>query len=453
MHRVVALVGLKLFLSPHHTVMLRCILLLVGVANLLAAYARGGLVTKGLSCHLSPSGADDSDLILSAFQQCGHGGQIDFGQGNYQVNKVLNTTGLSNCIVDFRFAVLAFSADIDYWLANSINVEFQNQSTAWLLGGRNLVIRGGELYGNGQTWYDQNRNRSNQPGRPIALTIYDSHTVLVEGLTFDRPQFWSAFISRSSNIIMRDITVSAVSTSQWSTVNTDGADTWNSDRILLENWHVTTEDDCIAAKGNTTNLHVRNVTCRGGNGMTVGSVGQYKDYPDYVDNVLFENVTVAEAFNAAFIKTWQGVPADNSTNGDAGGGGRGYVRNIVFRNFDLRNVSLPIQITQCIFTEAQQSNCDSSKMAISNVTWRDIRGTTTYNIAASLYCARDHPCAGITFDRVDLQSFNSTLGLPNYGVDSQVEIFQCANLVNPKSVSCNKRAPADFSQIVTGNIP
>jgi galacturan 1,4-alpha-galacturonidase len=186
---------------------------------------------------------------------------------------------------------------------------------------------------------------------------------------------------------------------------------------------------------------------------SVGSVGQYKDYPDYVDNVFFEDVKVVDAFNAAFIKTWQGVPMNDSTNGDAGGGGRGYVRNVVFRNFDLVNVSLPILIAQCIFTESQRDNCDSSKMAISNVTWQDFHGTTTYNIAASLHCAQGHPCSGIVFDNVTLQSLNDTLGLPNYGVDSQDEVFQCANLVKADGVPCNKRAPADFSQFVTGNVP
>jgi galacturan 1,4-alpha-galacturonidase len=421
---------------------------------LLVSLIRADLVKRGNTCYLRPSnGDDDSDLIINAFEQCGQNGKIEFAEGGvFQVGKVMNTTGLSNCIIDFNSAKLVFSTDTDYWLANSINVDFQDQSTAWLLGGRNLIIKGGEIDGNGQTWYDQNRGRSNQPGRPISLTIFESQHVLIDGLIFTQPQFWAAFISYSSDIIMRNIKVSAVSTSQWKTVNTDGADTWNSDRILLENWDVISGDDCIAAKGNTTNLHIRNITCRGGNGMTIGSVGQYRKTPDYVDNVLFEDVEIIDAFNAAFIKTWQGVPSDDSTNGDAGGGGKGYVRNIVFRNFTLTKVALPIQITQCIYTENKGDECETSKMAISNITWKDFRGTTTYNIAASLHCASGHPCPGIVFDNINLQSVNKTLGLPNYGVRNQDEVFQCSNLIKPEGVKCNKKAPADFSQIVGDNI-
>lgn len=405
-------------------------------------------------CRLQPSGGDDADAIIRAFEECGHDGRIFFTDGEYQVGKVMNTTGLSNCVIDFgRRSKLVFSTDIEYWLSNSINVEFQNQSTAWLIGGRDLIFLGGELDGNGQTWYDQNRGRSNQPGRPIALTLYNSKNVLVDGLTFTQPQFWAVFVSRSKNVVMRNIAVSAISKSQWPTVNTDGADTWNSDYVMFEHWNVTSGDDCIAAKGNTTNLVVRNVTCHGGNGMTIGSVGQYPTTPDYVKDVIFKDIRVYDAFNAAFIKTWQGMPVDNSTNGDGGGGGHGYVKNIIFRDFIIDRVALPIQITQCIYSEAQGVDCESSKMNISDITWQNFKGTTTFNIAASLHCASTHPCPGIHFNKIDLKSVNSTLGLPNYGVDLQDEVVQCSNLIHSQGISCNKKAPANFGQIVTGNIP
>jgi hypothetical protein len=34
-------------------------------------------------------------------------------------------------------------------------------------------------------------------------------------------------------------------------------------------------DDCLALKGNATNVLARNFTCRGGNGIAIGSLGQY----------------------------------------------------------------------------------------------------------------------------------------------------------------------------------
>ncbi|PWN87866.1 putative exopolygalacturonase precursor [Acaromyces ingoldii] len=418
----------------------------------------GRVDQHGSLCRVLPEGdgQDDSPSIIEAFDKCGQDGSIAFESGApFSVQQVMNTTNLTNCDVDFSGARLVFSTDVAYWLQHSLDVVFQNQSTAWLIGGHNLTIRGGIYDGNGQVWYDENQNQSNQPGRPISMTIYNSTDVVVDGLTFDQPQFWALFVSYSRNVTLSNMAVSAVSKSQWRTVNSDGLDTWNSDQVLVTNWTVTNGDDCIAAKGNTTNLHVRNVTCHGGNGMTIGSVGQYPETPDFVENVLFENITVTDAINAAFIKTWQGVPVDNSTNGDGGGGGSGYIKNITFADFIINEVALPIQITQCIYSErkGRKKDCESSKMAILDVAWRNVRGTTKYNIAASLHCAASHPCPGVRFEDVELVSVNQSIGLPNYGVERQDEIIQCANLVDAAGIPCNKYAPADFGQFVGGNVP
>lgn len=90
----------------------------------------------------------------------------------------------------------------------------------------------------GQTWYDENRNQSNQPGRPIAITFYNSTDLLIDGLTWTQPQFWSSFISYSKNVVMTNIRVNATSSSEWNTLNTDGTNTWNSHNVRLDDWVV-----------------------------------------------------------------------------------------------------------------------------------------------------------------------------------------------------------------------
>jgi galacturan 1,4-alpha-galacturonidase len=219
---------------------------------------------------------------------------------------------------------------------------------------------------------------------------------------------------------------------------------------------VTNGDDCIAAKGNTTNLYVRNVTCYGGNDMTIGSVGQYPHNPDYVENVVFEDVVLVNSEDGGYIKTWQGVPQSSTSNGDAGGGGSGYVHNITFRNFNLTNVGLPIQISQCIYSESSTEDiCDTSKMAISNVTWANFSGTSRYNIGASLHCASAHPCPDIYFEDVEIASVNKTLGLPLWNTTRRDEVWQCANVANENSTSgipCNEWATNNFGQIVSKNV-
>ena len=118
-------------------------------------------------------------------------------------------------------------------------------------------------------------------------------------------------------------------------------------------------DDCIAVKGNTTNLYVRNITCYGSAGMPIGSVGQYPTKPDYVENILFEDIILYHSTSAGWVKTWAGVPALTSSNGDNGGGGTGFVRNVTWRNMRCENVNQPIYVTQCTYGN-DPSICDTS---------------------------------------------------------------------------------------------
>ena len=105
---------------------------------------------------------------------------------------------------------------------------------------------------------------------------------------------------------------------------------------------LTCDQDCIAIKGNSSNVHVSNVVCRESGAMTVGSVGSNSAQPDYVENVLFENITAIHSSNAAWIKTYPG---------------RGYVRNVTFRNVRFEDVNQPIYVTSCICTFSHLLQC------------------------------------------------------------------------------------------------
>jgi galacturan 1,4-alpha-galacturonidase len=436
----------------------------LSVLSTIVTVVTGYVVNNGTTCYLYPESLphlgqaiDDVPSILQAFELCGTNGTVVFTNNTFYINQVMNTTNLLNCQVILD-GELYYSDNIPYWLSHSIGVVLQSQSTAWLFGGTNVTFlgRGGWIYGNGQAWYNENKDNSNQPGRPITITFYNSTNLYVDGLTIIQPQFWATFVSHSQNVTMTNVFVNATSDSQYGTVNTDGADTWNSRDIVIENWTVTNGDDCIAAKGNTTNLLVKNVTCYGSDGVTIGSVGQYPLTPDYVENVLFEDIVLFDSNNGAYIKTWQGIEQNTSSNGDAGGGGSGYVKNVTFRNFEFHNVNTPILITQCIYSSGDAMNeCDTSLMQISNITWENFVGTSEYNLAASLHCAASHPCPDIYFNNVNITSVNATKGLPLYNTTTQQEVYECANILNENSTSnipCNLWAPSNFGQSIGMNV-
>ncbi|KAF2840097.1 glycoside hydrolase family 28 protein [Patellaria atrata CBS 101060] len=397
-------------------------------------FATAAINQTGNACIVTPLSAtststnlDDSDQIKDAFRRCGKNGRIEFTPGDYYVGKVMDMLDLQNVDVDI-YGTFIWSKDIQYWLRNSISVTYAGRSTAWRVGGSNIAFRGhGQalFFGNGQTWYDQNRNQGNQNGRPISFTLWKATNVLIDGITWRQPQFWHTFVAHSQNITMTNLDMNATSNSQWSTVNTDGTDTWNSRDIVIRNWTVTCGDDCISIKGNSTNVHVSNVTCHESGAMCIGSIGSNANQPDYVENIVFENIKAYHSSNAAWIKTYPGT---------------GYVRNVTFRNIEFDDVNQPIYISPCIYTG---QNCDSSRLRISDIKWENIKGTSRYNIGAGIHCSAAAPCQNLQFSGIDIKKKNG---------GSAVK-YLCSNIQNQASsgLQCTGPCPGNFPQQLNGD--
>ncbi|KAI9750542.1 MAG: hypothetical protein M4579_006432 [Chaenotheca gracillima] len=246
---------------------------------------------------------------------------------------------------------------------------------------------------------------------------------------------------------MANMFVNSTTNSNYSTVNTDGSDTWNSNNVGYYNWTVENGDDCIAIKGNSSNIHAKNITCYHSYGMPIGSVGQQPGYPDYVENILFEDVKLIENGNGGWIKAWQGKPALVTGNGDTGGGGGGSAKNVTFKNFVLDRVNLPILVTECIYG-GDASVCDTSQFQISDITWQNFTGTSKYDLVASLHCSSEVPCPGLRFIDVNITSYNTSIGRPSLPL-----VYQCANLadqnatgVDATGIPCNQWAPNNLTQ-------
>lgn len=91
---------------------------------------------------------------------------------------------------------------------------------------------------------------------------------------------------------------------------------------------------------------VQNLQCNGSHGISVGSLGQYADETDIVENILVYNISMSNASDGARIKVWPGSPA--ALSGDLqGGGGSGRVNNITYDTMSINNVDYAIEITQC----------------------------------------------------------------------------------------------------------
>lgn len=107
--------------------------------------------------------------------------------------------------------------------------------------------------------------------------------------------------------------------------NTDGADTIYSSHITFRNWEVDNGDDSISLKANSTDILIEDSVFHRGLGIAIGSIGQYKDVYEVVEQVTVRNITFDKTLHAVYFKTWTGEQVNYPPNGGGGGLGRKFL--------------------------------------------------------------------------------------------------------------------------------
>lgn len=377
----------------------------------------GSLIPRK-QCTVYASGGNISDVpaILSAFEQCGHGGTIVFPEGqDYFIGGKLSPV-VDDVTIEWR-GIWTFSPDIEYWRKpeNHYPIAFQNHAASFVLTGDGIRIDGfgtGGIHGNGDVWYTAEAGTT-LPGRPMPFVLWNVNDFIVNNFSILQPPLWSFSLMNGTDVYLSNIYCNATATkapwgSNW-VQNTDGFDTMDATNIHLTNFTYQGGDDCVAMKPRSHNIHIHNATCRGGNGMAIGSLGQYLE-DSSVSNIFIDNVTVIryneDLHNSAYIKTWIGVQTPQSSYESAGlprGGGWGSVRNVLFSNFQVFGANSGPAIAQDNGKPSNGSFSGTSLMEILNVAFVNFTGyLENVNKTASVSCSKVHPCYNIAFEDVSI---------------------------------------------------
>ncbi|KAJ5357435.1 hypothetical protein N7541_004593 [Penicillium brevicompactum] len=405
-----------------------CLALLVELSGLVAAKS------DQKQCLIKSSGSnatDDAPAILEAFHKCGRNGRVIFEPTTYYVNSIMNISWLENVDIEIHGKLL-WSTDILYWLNNSMEVGYQNQSTALIIGGNNVRINGygkGNLDGNGDYWYQWIRkqpNTSNYPGRPHAVTFNGLKNSVINGLTLLRSQMWTMSIINSHHVLLDNILVN--NTGNWAqSSNTDGADTIYSSHITFNNWTVYNGDDSISLKANSTDIAITNSKFYNGLGIAIGSIGQYNDQFETIERLAVQNVQYENTLHAFYVKTWTDDQNGYPPNG--GGGGLGFASDLTLRNLTVKGLrGAAFAISQCTrFSGAPgQGNCTNSQFQIKNVAIEGLSGISKSANVASLQCSGVAPCTDINISDTSLHLENGTLAAS----------YLCGNVQDPIGFTC-----------------
>ncbi|QDS68091.1 hypothetical protein FKW77_010065 [Venturia effusa] len=340
-------------------------------------------------CIVKGGTTEDSAAILSAVKSCINGGKVVFSAGTtYTIGKALDLTNLTKIDLVVQGKIV-FTPDIPYWTANAFKHTFQNAVSFFQLGGSDInVYGGGSLDGNGAAW-------GGKGIRPILFAVNGLKGGQISNINLLNTPQWNNIVKDSQDVVYDNIKINGKAK------NSDGWDTLNSNNIVIQNSDISNGDDCIAFKPGSVGIVVQNTNCIGSHGASVGSLGQYADRVDIVENIMVYNVSMSNASNGARIKTW---PLHGTMSGvGAGGGGSGRVSNVTFEKFKVSGVESAITITQC-YGEPDPAKCAAgpSKVTIENIFMTDFTGTAKgkKGMIGSIQCSTASSCKNIVLKSI-----------------------------------------------------
>ena len=151
---------------------------------------------------------------------------------------------------------------------------------------------------------------------------------IVEDLTSKDSKQFHVNVLGCNNLTFRRFTISAPEHS----LNTDGIHIGRSTGINIIDSNIATGDDCVSIGDGSRQITITKVSCGPGHGISVGSLGKYKNEEPVV-GVTVRNCSFFNTLNGVRIKTW---PASF----------RGSVSNMHFEDIIMKNVSSPVIIDQ-----------------------------------------------------------------------------------------------------------
>eukprot|EP01043_Picozoa_sp_COSAG02_P068200 COSAG02_NODE_11240_length_1763_cov_1.400841_1_plen_340_part_10 len=279
---------------------------------------------------------NDTDAVLAAVSACrtsvarGDGCSLLFSGGSFLTGPFVLP---SHSVITVAAGATLLAAPMYQWKA-------AGWSTPALLTGEgltNVTLTGnGTIDGNGAAWWSVTHNDLNY--RPALLVLSGVNGLVIEDLLFLNSPNHNIELSGSTNVRVRRLRVSAPHTSP----NTDGINFAGGHDQIIEDSHISNGDDCVSvvcgssevpappAAGSGTipfggHVIVRNVTCVGGHGISIGSVSH-----GYVSNTTVEDVRFIGSDNGCRIKTYP-----NHT---------GLITGITYRKIVMSKVINPILI-------------------------------------------------------------------------------------------------------------
>ncbi|KAI3509641.1 hypothetical protein L1887_25073 [Cichorium endivia] len=290
--------------------------------------------------------------------------------------------------------------------------ELEKFTTTYWIAIRNvskLTMIGGTYDGQGQQAWKKNLCPDGGTGScplPVSLQFTYVTNSSLEHVTSADSKFFHMSLVGCDNTRLDHVTIKAPANS----VNTDGIQIGLLSGFNITNSIMTTNDDCISIGQGSKNINIKNIMCGPGDGIGIGSLGRHANEKP-VQGIWIKNVTFTGTEHGFRIKTW---PTSFP----------GSVSDLHYEDIIMKNATYPIFIDQNYCPMNNCKNGTASKVKISNVSLRNIKGTSATKVALKFDCSAGAPCENVSLDDINL-TYKGPEGGP--------ATSQCAN-IKPKVI-------------------
>nr|POF03197.1 exopolygalacturonase [Quercus suber] len=271
-------------------------------------------------------------------------------QPNADITQALTKAWKAACAVAGSKVVISVGAPSD--------VASFNGKDGWVVFERidGLTMSGGGVFdGKGQQAWQKNECQKDKNCNVLPINIRFNYVTnsKVQDITSKDSKFFHINLLECKKLQFQHVTIIAPVDSP----NTDGIHVGRSSQITITNANIGTGDDCISVGDGTHDITV-----------CIGSLGRYQN-EEPVLGVRVIGATLSNTDNGVRIKTW---PASTS------------------------------RVASDIHFEDVVMNNSPSKVKISNVSFKKIRGTSSTKEAVNLICSKSVPCQQVVLSDIDL---------------------------------------------------
>ena len=262
--------------------------------------------------------------------------------------------------------------------------------------GKGVTLAGAKghvIDGNGGAWWDGQGGNGGvvKPGHFITLSNLTDNSV-VRDLNIKNWPTHCFYITNSSDLTISNINLdnsagdapNSASGCKPAGHNTDGFGISSSTNVLLTNSTVRNQDDCVAVTSGS-GITVQNMDCRGGHGLSIGSVGGKAN--NDVSNVVFRNSKIANSANGVRIKTNSGTT--------------GTVSNITYSGITLSGITIYGIDIQQDYLNSGPTGIPTNGVKINGVTIKDVTGTVCGGKNYYILCGYGS-CSNFDFEGVSV---------------------------------------------------